>query len=122
MGGSGTIPRYDNERSGGTHAHSRLPKGASDINAVETLVIPEGFYVDGSFTNDNVNISLSSNAVFKDGKIYIAWWGHWNGVFHGWSRDEQGRLVAVIENDRGELTTIPVPSWRQLTFVDPPSP
>ncbi|MCK1670317.1 phage tail protein [Bradyrhizobium sp. 150] len=56
---------------------TRLLKTADNINGVETLVFPPGFGSSGV----NANGTDGNNVhAFRDGKLYIAWNGQWNGT------------------------------------------
>lgn len=56
---------------------SRLLKTADNINGVETVVYPPGFGTGGTNANGTDNNNVYD---FKDGKLYIAWNGQWNGA------------------------------------------
>ncbi|MGY4193374.1 hypothetical protein [Bradyrhizobium sp. USDA 4520] len=73
---------------------SRLLKTATNINSVETLVIPQGFYVDGSGTNDNLNYGSNDSSVFRDGTLYLIWNGRWDG-----SNGAAGKTMKVVAVD-----------------------
>jgi hypothetical protein len=56
---------------------SRLLKTADNINGVETMVYPPGFGTSGTNANGTDYNNIYD---FKDGKLYIAWNGEWNGA------------------------------------------
>lgn len=68
---------------------SRLLKTAPSLASVETLVIPEGFYVDG--VSDNINITGNQISVYRDGKLYVAW----NGRFAGSGGSSTYKLIVI---------------------------
>ena len=75
---------------------SRLAKSSSTFASLQTLVIPQGSYVDGTYANDNANYWGNENSrIGPDGKLYIAWYGAWNGVGGGSQSNYVAKLVVV---------------------------
>jgi hypothetical protein len=80
---------------------TRLLKTATNIAGVETLIVPEGV----GHSGDNVNGSDGNNAfAFKDGKLYIAWNGQWNGV----GSDTTVFKLVVIDINAWDASTVAV--------------
>ncbi len=82
---------------------SRLLKSATSMAGIQHLVIPDGFYVDGT-TNDNLNFNGNQISCFRDGKLYVAW----NGKFAGSGSFSTNFKLIVVDIEAWSVTAFTV--------------